>query len=124
MYKHFRALGVFFIIYGLWVLVEILIIAFKPHLARATAPRGFWPAFISATLALVGLWLLTGIALLTKRYWGRPLSIVASILALFSIPFGTALGVYGLWTMLSTAGEQSYRSYVQPGRHDQPQTGM
>jgi len=29
------------------------------------------------------------------------LTIVVSALHLFSIPFGTALGIYGLWVMLS-----------------------
>lgn len=49
-------------------------------------------------LALPGI--IGGWALYTGRSWGRPVVLVLGILDLFSIPFGTALGVYTLWTLL------------------------
>jgi hypothetical protein len=42
-----------------------------------------------------------GIGLLKFREWARILVIVMSALNLINIPFGTALGVYGLWTLLN-----------------------
>jgi hypothetical protein len=42
-----------------------------------------------------------GIGLLNGASWGRILGIIVSVLHLFNIPFGTALGVYGLWVLLS-----------------------
>ena len=49
-------------------------------------------------LALPGT--LGGIGVLLFREWGRGLMIVVSVLDLFNIPLGTALGVYSLWTLL------------------------
>ena len=42
-----------------------------------------------------------GIGLMNYREWGRILALVLSILNLFNIPFGTVLGVYGLWVLLN-----------------------
>jgi hypothetical protein len=45
--------------------------------------------------------IVAGIALLKFKEWARILALVVSALHLFSIPFGTALGIYGLWVLLS-----------------------
>ena len=41
-----------------------------------------------------------GIALYKRQAWGRILALVLCLLSLISIPFGTALGIYGIWTLL------------------------
>jgi hypothetical protein len=46
--------------------------------------------------AIIGGW-----GLLHYRPWSRILMIVISVLHLFHIPLGTALGVYGLWVLLN-----------------------
>lgn len=43
--------------------------------------------------------LIGGIGLLKLKPWSRTLMIVVSIFHLLSLPFGTALGVYGLWVL-------------------------
>jgi hypothetical protein len=45
--------------------------------------------------------IIAGIGLLRLYPWARILGIVLSILHLFNIPFGTALGIYGMWVLLS-----------------------
>ena len=40
-----------------------------------------------------------GAGLLKRRPWARILGIVMSALSLMHVPFGTALGVYGLWIL-------------------------
>ena len=45
--------------------------------------------------------ILTGIGLLRLAPWSRILGIVVSALHLFNVPIGTALGIYGLWVLLS-----------------------
>jgi hypothetical protein len=45
--------------------------------------------------------IVAGIGLLRLAPWARILTIVLSAVHLFSIPFGTALGIYGLWVLLS-----------------------
>jgi hypothetical protein len=45
--------------------------------------------------------IVTGIGLLKFRPWARILGIVISALNILNFPFGTALGVYGLWVLLA-----------------------
>jgi len=45
--------------------------------------------------------LLAGWGLLQYQEWARILAIVLSVLNLLAFPLGTALGVYGLWTLLN-----------------------
>jgi len=60
-------------------------------------------------LALPGI--LAGWGLLRFRPWARVLAIVLSALQLFNVPFGTALGIYGLWVLLSNEGQ---KLFIQP----------
>jgi hypothetical protein len=46
--------------------------------------------------------IITGVGLLKMRPWARILGIVISALNILNFPFGTAVGVYGLWVLLST----------------------
>ena len=55
--------------------------------------------------------IIAGIGLMSYQPWARILTIVLSILDLINIPFGTALGVYGLWVLFSTDGT---RLFEQP----------
>lgn len=53
-------------------------------------------------LVLIVLWLpglIGGIALLRLAQWSRVYMIVISGLDLLSFPFGTALGIYGIWVL-------------------------
>ena len=51
------------------------------------------------TLSVPGI--IAGLGLLKRRPWARILTIVLSVLQLLCIPFGTILGIYGLWVLLS-----------------------
>jgi hypothetical protein len=42
----------------------------------------------------------TGLGLLQRESWARPLAIVMSFFELLHIPFGTALGIYTLVVLL------------------------
>ena len=57
---------------------------------------------VAAFFVLLGLpSIIGGWGLLKFRPWARVLGIVVSGFHLLHIPFGTALGVYGLWVLLS-----------------------
>ena len=43
--------------------------------------------------------LIGGIGLLQRQNWARILVLILSVLQLFNIPFGTAVGVYSLWAL-------------------------
>jgi hypothetical protein len=62
--------------------------------------------------AIIGGW-----GLIKGKSWSRVLMIVISALHLLSFPFGTALGIYGLWVLLN---EQS-RQFLEGGRPYTPQ---
>jgi hypothetical protein len=61
-------------------------------------------------LALPGL--LTGWGLLNYKPWARLLGIVLSVINLLNIPFGTALGIYGLWVLLNKDTERLFTSAI------------
>jgi hypothetical protein len=56
---------------------------------------------------------IVGIGLLKFRPWARIGGIVLSVLDLIWVPFGTVLGVYGLWVLFSTDTERLFRPQVQ-----------
>lgn len=78
--------------------------------------------FIGITgVALVGFLLLlslpgiiTGIGLLRLRSWARIAGIVLSILGLMAVPFGTLIGVYGLWVLFSKETERLFGGQPSP----------
>lgn len=63
--------------------------------------------FILLVLSLPGV--IAGAGLLQFRPWARILTIVLSVLDLIHVPFGTALGVYGLWVLMSPESERLFR---------------
>lgn len=67
-------------------------------------------AAIVLVWAAVHAW--NGLALRRHGEWARAVAIVLAVLNLFVLPFGTALGVYALWVLLS---EQT-RSLFEPAR--------
>ncbi len=68
-----------------------------------------------AGTALVGFLVLlsvpgfvVGVGLLKRRPWARIGGIVLSIVGMMAVPFGTALGIYGLWVLLSSETERLF----------------
>ena len=50
-----------------------------------------------------------GWGLLQREKWARILALVLAFISLFTnIPFGTALGVYTMWVLLSADSEREY----------------
>jgi hypothetical protein len=115
--KHIQILGILNIVWGSLGLIAALIILVvfggAMGLIRA-ASHGDPDAYIAipvvgliASLIIVVLLIgsvptvVAGIGLLQMAPWARILTIIVSALHLFNVPFGTALGIYGLWVMLS-----------------------
>ena len=117
MEQHIKTLGVLNIVWGamgaLGGLVVLLVFGSAFGIVGTALPHDADAAIALPIIGLVGgtiaFFLLTlsvpsiiaGIGLLRFRSWSRILAIVVSALHLLSIPFGTALGIYGLWVLLS-----------------------
>jgi hypothetical protein len=67
---------------------------------------GSFVLIVILALSIPGI--IAGVGLLSYRPWARILTIVLSILDLVSFPFGTALGIYGLWVLLTAEGARMF----------------
>jgi hypothetical protein len=52
--------------------------------------------------------IIIGIGLIRLRPWARIAGIVVSIIDLMMIPFGTVVGVYGIWVLFSKDTERLF----------------
>lgn len=117
MRKHIQIAGILNIVWGSFGLIAALIILAVfggvMGLIRAAAHGDPDAYFAIPIIGVIGSMIviillvaslpsiLAGIGLLQMAPWARILTIVVSALHLLNIPFGTALGIYGLWIMLS-----------------------
>ena len=123
MEQHVKVLAVLNIVFGaLGVLTAILILVFFGGLAAVVSSDvqpdaqaaavlggiGGIGAVIVGALSLPSL--ITGLGLLKFRPWAQTLGIVMSVLSLPAIPFGTALGAYGLWVLLNKDTKPIFRT--------------
>lgn len=124
MDTHVKVLGVLHIIFGiLGLLAGLLGLLFFGGLAGlmgaadlseeahiAIPILGAIGGAVFGFMLLISLpGLIAGFGLLQFRPWARILTIVLSVIELIHVPFGTALGVYGLWVLLSSGTEQLFR---------------
>lgn len=119
--RHVRLLAVVLMIWGGLGLLAMLGVLFSlgplsTILARVTesslASSFLHSVLVSLAWVLVAFSaaaLAAGMGLLDYRPWGRWLALGVCVLALFRFPLGTAVGIYGLWVLLSAGGEQHYQ---------------
>jgi hypothetical protein len=111
-----RALGGAFItvgvVHALLSLFIIFVYGAKSSITPDTA-REFLPVlgFLGQSAFLVVfatslLGIVAGFGLLRLQPWARPTAIIVSLVQLFVVPFGTALGILALWFLL----RQTYSS--------------
>lgn len=117
MDKHKQVLGILNIIYGSFGVIAALFLFLifggvigllhvvarqDPEAILAVPFIGLVGGAIVCTLLISSLpSILTGIGLLKGASWARILLIIVSAIHIFSIPVGTALGIYGLWYALT-----------------------
>lgn len=124
--RHVQTLGILWCVYGAYrALAGVVAMLFlmgiaTPAFLGGMGPRGlsFLPfaPVMGGLAAVAGVFILfssclaflSGYALMTRKPWGRPIAIVAAILSLIKIPFGTALGIYTLWALAPTASGMEY----------------
>jgi len=112
-------LGVLFVVWGLLTaLVGVSTLALGVGafaiIASKTDGGGHVAAGLTAaiftTLAVIAIiWgsahIMAGIPLRRRRPWARLLALVLGSVDLLLLPYGTALGIYALWVLLSERGK-------------------
>jgi hypothetical protein len=125
MQTHVKVLAVLLMILGaLGVLGALGIMALfggAAGLVGATAPSdealiavpaiGLTGTFLTIFLLVVSVpGLVAGFGLWSFKSWARILGIVLCALNLIAFPWGTLLGIYGLWVLLSKDSERLFNS--------------
>lgn len=122
METHVKVLGILNIIGGAFGLCGalVLMLVFGGASAAVGASGDPDAAIALPIIGLTGMALVTfavlmslpaviiGYGLYNVRPWARIAGIVLSIVSLIVFPFGTLLGVYGLWVLFSKDGERLF----------------
>jgi ABC-type glycerol-3-phosphate transport system permease component len=92
-----------------------------PHMREMTqVPPDVPLGFLSSLLATLGILVLAkaacgfiaGWGLLRRESWARTVALVLAFISLFSVPFGTAIGVYTMWVLLPSQSQREYDAMV------------
>ena len=110
MNQHVTILGILFISFGCLLCVGGIVVNLAVPMAgnisgndvaiRITSIIGDTLGILLVILSMPSI--IGGIGLLKRKYWARILILVLCFLSLLSIPFGTALGIYGIWILLKS----------------------
>ncbi len=125
--EHIRLVGILWLAISAFNVIAglvLLIVATEliPHIQASGQAGSDFPAnFLTTLLGVIGVAVLVkaaagffaGYGLLQRETWARTLTLVLSFLALFSIPFGTALGIYSLWVLFPAESEREYDQAVR-----------
>ena len=52
--------------------------------------------------------LVAGLGLMYLKPWARPFGMVLSTFSLLNVPLGTAVGLYGLWVLMSPEADEIF----------------
>jgi len=132
MRKHVQILGILNIVWGAVGLMGAIIVMLlfggaagiiglaaghEPGAGIAIPIVGVMGGFIFLILLITSLpAILAGVGLLQFASWGRILAIIVSALHLLNLPFGTALGIYGLWVLVGRETSSLFGSSGGPVR--------
>lgn len=123
MLTHVKVLGVLYLVMsGIGLLFALLIffalgtaasivgMSASPEDAAVAMPiLGITGTALSALLLILSLpGLITGWGLLKLRPWARIVGIVLAVISLLNFPIGTAIGIYGLWVLLTKETERLF----------------
>jgi hypothetical protein len=122
MHRHVKLLGVLTMLWGaLAILVGLsMLLLAAGALAELIDPMdtavGLAAGLTAAIFALIGIFALlwggghlwAAVLLTRRRPLGRVLSLALAIVNLLVLPFGTALGAYALWVLLTDEGRRLF----------------
>ena len=116
MDHHLRIVGwIYTVLGGISLIAGCIFILFLytgltvlgPDTQTILKSAGLGTVLLGVLIVASVLSLITGIALLKGKGWGRVIAMVMAIIGLLDIPFGTALGIYTLWVLRRTRKRSS-----------------
>jgi hypothetical protein len=129
MVTHVKVLGVLYILLSALGLCAALFLMLALGAASGIVASTADPSDAAVALPIIGIsgtalvaflllvsapGLFVGIGLLKFRPWSRILGIALSAINLIHIPFGTLLGIYGLWVLLNKDAERLFEHRIAP----------
>ena len=126
MLAHVDFLGVLFIVWGLLTMlvgVSTLALGVGAVALITSASRGgggqlvagFTAVAFTALAVIAILWgaahVVVGVPLRRRAPWARMMALMLGSVDLLLLPYGTALGVYGLWVLLSEGGKKLFTGH-------------
>jgi hypothetical protein len=128
MDTHVKVLGALNVVMGAFGLFAALIVTIvfggigiivgssgEAEAATAVSILGVIATFVVFCALLLSLpGVIIGLGLWRLRPWARIAGIVLSVLNLLGIPFGTLLGIYGLWVLLNKDTETFFNQTATP----------
>jgi hypothetical protein len=125
--RHAQMLGILWIAYSVVIaLLSMFVLVFFQHMLpiiiQSEPQRSSGPppevvfGFLRPMMHMISIFLLckaaagiiAGVGLLQRAEWSRMLAIVVGCVSLISMPFGTAIGIYTLWVLLSPNAEMEF----------------
>lgn len=114
MEQHIRAVAIIHIIMGaLGLLAAIVVLGVfilgagaasmsgDPDAPAAALFSGTCGTILAVFIAVISLpSIIAGMGLQKRKEWARILTIILSVLNLFNVPIGTAIGAYSMWALL------------------------
>jgi hypothetical protein len=80
----------------------------SPHSAGVAASVAAGTFFLLALVLLIyaAVCVAAGRGLRRREHWSRLVALILSLINLFIVPFGTALGIYAFWVLLQERSRQ------------------
>jgi hypothetical protein len=121
--RHLPVLSVFWLVYsaftliGAGVLFVLAMTIFGPLGGHFQPPPDVPVGFLHVLFIFLGTLVLikaiaslaAGIGLLQRQPWARSLVMVLAFISLLNPPFGTALGIYTIWVLMSPKAAEEYQ---------------
>lgn len=104
----FGALGILIAIFVYSIVAGAGFISGEPEAIAITSFVGSVVALVLVVFSIPAV--IGGIGLLKRRPWARILILIVSVVDLFNIPIGTAVGAYSIWVLLQDETEALLRN--------------
>jgi hypothetical protein len=119
MQTHVKVLGILFLVcagflaffavavpLGLGLVSALIGHSGDPDAATGMAVMGLVGTGLAIFFAMcAAVWGICGYGILKHKSWARIFAIILCAMMLVKLPFGTAIGIYGLWIMLNKETE-------------------